>query len=273
MSRARCVGVWQFAAFRGKEYGLNQTPATDDRMDPEKATRAAAHHLRDLYTHFGDWYLAMAAYDCGPGCVDAAIQRTGYADFWQLRRLNALPKETANYVPAILAMTIIGKNTKDYGLDDLGFEEPVQYDTIELESPTHMALVADAIDRPLAELKELNPSVLRSIAPAGTALHVPQGMLPAVAAAFRAVPANRRDAWRVHKLDTEDTFTTLARRYNTAAAVVSAANHDALPEAGSLVVIPCPIPEIAFRCGAPAKVMAKSGATTTKTVQPQHNPQ
>ena len=91
-------------------------------MDPERATRAAAKHLHDLYNHFGDWNLAMAAYNCGPGCVDKAIQRTGYADFWELRRLNVLPKETANYVPAILAMTIIAKNAKDYGLDDVQFE-------------------------------------------------------------------------------------------------------------------------------------------------------
>jgi membrane-bound lytic murein transglycosylase D len=96
LSRAMCVGVWQFALFRGKEYGLNKTAATDDRMDPELATRAAARHLHDLYNHFGDWNLAMAAYNCGPGCVDRAIQRTGFADYWQLRRLNVLPKETAN---------------------------------------------------------------------------------------------------------------------------------------------------------------------------------
>jgi len=242
MSRARCVGVWQFAAFRGKEYGLNQTPATDDRMDPELATRAAARHLHDLYNHFGDWNLAMAAYNCGPGCVDQAIQRTGYADFWQLRRMNVLPKETANYVPAILAMTIIGKNAKDYGLDDLDLERPVEYDTIELVSPTHLSLIADAIDRPLAELKELNPAVLRSVAPAGTSLHVPKGTMPQVEAAFRAVPANRRDTWRVHKLDSEDTFAGLAKRYGTTAALLSSANHDELPEAGSLVVIPAAYP-------------------------------
>ncbi len=242
MSRARCVGVWQFAAFRGKEYGLNQTPATDDRMDPELATRAAARHLHDLYNHFGDWNLAMAAYNCGPGCVDQAIQRTGYADFWQLRRMNVLPRETANYVPAILAMTIIGKNAKDYGLDDLDLERPVEYETIELVSATHLSLIADAIDRPLAELKELNPAVLRSVAPAGTALHVPKGTMPQVEAAFRAVPANRRDTWRVHKLDSEDTFAALAKRYGTTTALLSSANHDELPEAGSLVVIPAAYP-------------------------------
>ena len=242
MSRALCVGVWQFATFRGKEYGLNQTPSTDDRMDPELATRAAARHLHDLYNHFGDWYLSMAAYNCGPGCVDHAIQRTGYADFWQLRRMNVLPKETANYVPAILAMTIIGKNAKDYGLDDLEMEQPLEYDTIELASPTHMALIADAIDRPLTELKELNPAVLRSIAPAGTTLHVPKGMLPGVAAAFSAVPANRRDAWRVHRVNGEDSFATLAKRYSLGTDLVSSANHDVLPEAGSLVVIPAAYP-------------------------------
>ena len=274
ISRAMCVGLWQFAAFRGKEYGLNRTASTDDRMDPELATRAAAHHLHDLYNHFGDWNLAMAAYNCGPGCVDRAIQRTGFADFWQLRRLNVLPKETANYVPAILAMTIIAKNAKDYGLDDLEMEQPLEYDTIELQSPTHIALIADAMDRPLAQVKELNPSVLRSVAPAGTALHVPKGMVPLVQAAFEAVPANRRDAWRIHKADGEDTFVTLARRYNTTPAMVSSANHDAPPVAGSLVVIPASYPgdrmpvRTAVRTVASSKTGTRRTAASSSRVKP-----
>lgn len=266
ISRAMCVGVWQFAAFRGKEYGLNRTTATDDRMDPELATRAAARHLHDLYNHFGDWNLAMAGYNCGPGCVDRAIQRTGFADYWQLRRLNVLPKETANYVPAILAMTIISKNAKDYGLDDLDMEQPLEYDTIELQSPTHMALIADALDRPLAELKELNPAVLRSVAPAGTALHVPKGLLPMVQAAFEAVPANRREAWRIHRVDGEETFVSLARRYNTTPALVSSVNHDTLPAAGSLVVIPVSYPgdRIPVRSAVRTRAgSARSGAART----------
>jgi len=121
-------------------------------------------------------------------------------------------------------------------------EQPIEYDTIELQSPTHLALIADALDRPLAELKELNPAVLRSVAPTGTALHVPKGMVPLVEAAFEAVPANRRDAWRIHKVDGEETFASLARRYNTTPAMLSSVNHDTLPTAGSLVVIPASYP-------------------------------
>ena len=103
-------------------------------LDPEKATRAAAKHLHDLYAAFGDWYLAMAAYNCGPGCVERAVERTGFADFWELANRNVLPRETANYVPAILALTIMAKNPKDYDLENLDFDQPVEYDSIGLDT-------------------------------------------------------------------------------------------------------------------------------------------
>jgi membrane-bound lytic murein transglycosylase D len=243
LSNKACVGMWQFAKFRGKEYGLEQTASTDDRMDPEKATRAAAHHLHDLYDHFGDWYLAIAAYDCGPACVDHAVMRTGYADYWMLRKLNVLPKETANYVPVILAMTIIAKNAKDYGLDMLEPEPALEYDSLELQTSTHLALVADAVGRPLSEIRDLNPAVLRSVAPAGYKLHVPQGTVPELEAAFRVVPADRRDAWRLHRVESGDTFAALAKRYNASTvALVSSANHGELPSAGEWAAIPSAYP-------------------------------
>jgi membrane-bound lytic murein transglycosylase D len=242
MSNKLCVGLWQFSRATGHDYGLMQTASTDDRMDPEKATRAAARYLKDLYGHFGDWYLAMAAYDCGPACVDHAVMRTGYADFFELRRLNALPKETQNYVPEILAMTIIGKNAPEYGLDHLDVESPMEMESIEVETATNLALIADAVDRPLSELKELNPALLKSVAPAGFNVHVPKGTLAAVETAFAVVPRNRRDSWRLHRVSEGDTFAGLAKRYSAQTASISQVNHQALPEAGGLMAIPVGYP-------------------------------
>ncbi len=272
MSNKLCVGLWQFAKFRGREYGLQQTPATDDRMDPEKATRAAARHLHDLYTHFGDWYLALAAYDCGPGCVDRAVARTGYADYWTLRRLNTLPKETSNYVPVILAMTIMAKNAKDYGLDNLELDPPLEFDALELQTPTNLMLVAEAAGRPLSELRELNPGLLKPVAPAGYALRLPKGTAEAVESAFAIVPPNRRDSWRLHRVETGDTIAAVAKRYGTTATSIDAANHDGIPGPGALMAIPVSYPgarvvrTVAVRRHSPVTASTKKTAATPKTV-------
>ena len=133
VSRAGARGIWQFMASRAKGYGLERNWWMDDRQDPEKATRAAARHLHDLYNQFGDWYLAMAAYNSGPGTVQRAVKRTGYADFWELYRRNVLPKETRNYVPIILAVTIMAKNPEQYGLATVVKEKPVPYDTVKTQ--------------------------------------------------------------------------------------------------------------------------------------------
>src|SRR5438105_1883755 len=136
VSNKRATGMWQFVQFRGRQYGLMQTAYSDDRLDPEKATRSAARHLRDLFEKFGDWYLAIAAYNCGPGCVERAVERTGYADFWELRSRRTIPIETTNYVPIILAMTIMAKNAKEYGLDEVVPDPPLEYDVAVMASPT-----------------------------------------------------------------------------------------------------------------------------------------
>lgn len=242
VSRALCVGVWQFERHTGADYGLTPGPVVDDRMDPEKATRAAARHLHDLYSHFGDWYLAMAAYNCGQSCIDHAVARTGYADFWELRRRSVLPTETANYVPAILAMTIVAKNAREYGLQEIDPEPEVQYETVELEAPTHLALVASALDMPLSELKDLNPALLRAVAPAGYTLHIPKNTRSLLDEAFEAVPASHRDSWRIHRVEPGDTFESLAKKYSTTAALVATTNRDELPEAGKLAAIPAAYP-------------------------------
>jgi membrane-bound lytic murein transglycosylase D len=215
-----------------------QSANHDDRLDPEKATRSAARHLRDLYQKFGDWYLAIAGYNCGDGCVDRAVQRTGYADFWEIRARNAIPRETTNYVPIILAMTIMHKNAKDYGLDNIEGEAPMQYENLALEAPTHLGLLADAADRPVSEIKDLNPALLSSVAPAGYEVHLPVGTKPQVSAALTNIPAERRASWRIHRVGEGDTLESIAKRYNTPVNAITTANNVQQAEMGDVLVIP-----------------------------------
>ena len=244
VSRMKASGMWQFMAFRGREYGLEQTQWKDDRFDPEKATRAAARHLRDLYEQFGDWYLAIAAYNCGPGAVERAVERSGYADFWELRARRLLPLETSNYVPIILAMTIMTKNAKEYGLEGLTPEAPVDYDVVEVDSPTHLALVSDLAESTVAEIQALNPALLRNIAPAGYALRVPKTKGDLVATMLRTIPAERRASWRVHRVGAGDTLATIGRQYGEAPASILQVNdlEAAEPTVGDLLFIPKAIP-------------------------------
>ena len=165
VSRAGARGMWQFMGSRAKGYGLERSWWVDDRQDPEKATRAAAHHLKDLYNEFGDWYLAMAAYNSGPGTVQSAVKRTGYADFWELYHRNVLPKETRNYVPIIVAVTIMAKNPAQYGLDSVVKEKPVPYDTVKIDYPIDLRLAAECVDATAEDLLDLNPSLLRMTTP------------------------------------------------------------------------------------------------------------
>jgi len=240
MSRAAAGGLWQFVKFRGNEYGLHQTPYTDDRMDPEKATRAAAHHLHDLYSEFGDWYLAMAAYNCGPLVVEKAVERTGYADFWELRSRAVLPAETTNYVPIILAMTIMEKNGAEYGLEGITMDPPLDYDTVEIAAKTGMALVSDITETPLPELAALNPAILKSTIPADYSLHVPKGTGNQLMAGLELVPPEHRDIWRMHRLGTGETLAEVGKRYGIALGNLAAVNNLRAPEAseGDRLIIP-----------------------------------
>lgn len=238
VSHKSAVGMWQFVQARGRQYGLTQTPYSDDRLDPEKATRSAARHLRDLYEKFGDWYLAIAGYNCGDGCVERAVERTGYADFWEIRSRGAIPKETSNYVPIILAMTIMHKNARDYGIHEIEPDPALHYETIEVDAPTHLALIADAADRPVSEIKELNPALIKNVAPAGYQVRVPAGTQKTVMAALESIPPSRRASWRIHRVAEGDTLESIARRYNMPAGSIAAANSSTDAEVGDVLVIP-----------------------------------
>jgi membrane-bound lytic murein transglycosylase D len=226
LSRARARGMWQFMASRGVGYGLRRSLWVDDRQDPEKATRAAARHLKDLYNQFGDWYLAMAAYNSGPGNVQQAVRRTGYADFWELYKRNVLPAETKNYVPIILAMTIMSKNPAQYGLDAITPDLPLKYDVVKVNYPVDLRLAAECVDAPVEDLIDLNPSLLRRTTPKDQPfeLRLPEGSKAKYETAIAAVPVEKRVAWRYYRVQPGDTLAGVARKYRTTERAIAQAN-------------------------------------------------
>ncbi len=242
VSRAGARGIWQFMGSRARGYGLQRSMWVDERQDPEKSTRAAARHLKDLYAQFGDWYLAMAAYNSGPGTVQAAVKRTGYADFWELYRRNVLPKETRNYVPIILAVTIMAKNLSHYGFDDVSMDKPLPFDSLAINYPVDLRLVADCVGATPAQLQELNPSLLRLTTPKGGTfeLHLPAGTRHDYLTAISAIPPDMRLLWRYHKVQPGDTLASLARSYRVTANSIAKINRldDAELQSDAQLVIP-----------------------------------
>jgi membrane-bound lytic murein transglycosylase D len=226
VSRAGARGIWQFMPYRGEEYDLERTYWVDDRSDPEKATRAAAHHMRDLYAMFGDWYLVMAAYNSGPLNVARAIQRTGYADFWELQKRKALPKQTQNYVPIILAMALVAKDPAGYGVQ-VNPEKPEQMETVRLEHSISLQLVADASGADLDDLRLLNPQLLRNVTPndPGFQLKLPAGAAKAFEENVQHVPQDKWTSWRLHPAEQGETLSDIARRYRVTVSAIEAANH------------------------------------------------
>ena len=242
LSRAGARGMWQFMAQSGELYGLTRTWWVDDRQDPEKATRAAGRHLHDLYNQFGDWYLAMAAYNSGASTVQHAVERTGYADFWELYRRGVLPQETRNYVPIILAETIMAKNPEQYGLERVTPEPAVQLDHIVITYPVDLRLVAECVDSSVDYLQEINPSLLRMTTPKDQpfTLNLPTGSQEKYETAIAAIPLDMRTYWRYHRVDYGDSLASIARKYHVSTSSIAEANSltDGDVQAGSKLIIP-----------------------------------
>ena len=226
LSTKGAKGIWQFMVGTGSLYGLKKDFWVDEREDPVKATRAAARHLKDLHQTFGDWFLAMAAYDSGPMTVQRAVERTGYADYWELRRLHALPHETENYVPIFLATALIAKDPKAYGFD-VTPDPPLAIDQVIVKEPTDLRLVAQLIDRPPEELVRLNPGLQRWTTPANQGeftLNLPSGTKDGYEKALALIPPGQRVWWRVHEVEESETLATIARKYRVSASALALAN-------------------------------------------------
>ena len=242
LSREGARGLWQFMSSSGRLYGLQKNWWVDDRQDPEKATRAAAEDLRGLYNEFGDWYLAMAAYDCGPANIERAIQRTGYADFWELYRRNVLPKETRNYVPIIIALALISKDPARYGIE-VDPEPPIEPDSVKPGHAIDLRLVAETIDVDLDTLRSLNPQLLRLVTPddPNFVLHLPEGTAERFYAEIAAIPPDKWVSWRNHRVEEDETLSSIAKQYRVSPAAIAAANGietDAPLAVGTKLIIP-----------------------------------
>jgi len=241
--KSKAGGMWQFMPYG--DYGLTRNVYVDERFDPEKSTRAYARYMKFIYEQLGDWYLAMAAYDHGTGNIQREVQKTGYADFWELYRRNELPRETQNYVPEILAAIIIANNPHQYGFDDITLDPPVLTDTVTINYSIDLRLVSDLVRAPVDEIEALNPSLLRMVTPpdAPFDLHLPAGTATLFAERAALIPEARRNSWRYHPVAAGDTLASVAQEYHVPVAALASANQlsagDGLTGIEALVV---PVP-------------------------------
>ncbi len=240
-SKSGAKGIWQFMVGTGELYGLKKNRWVDEREDPVKSTRAAARCLKDLYHTYGDWFLAMAAYDWSPNGVQKAIEKTGYADYWKLRELGALPSETQNYVPIFVAIALIAKDPQAYGFQ-VPADPPLAFDSVEVSEPVDLRLVAGLIDHPVDDLVRLNPSLMTWVTPPndpGFRLNLPAGTKDVYEKAIAAIPPDRREWWRAYKVESGETLATVARKFHVSEASLSEANRASGDlDPGAHVVIP-----------------------------------
>jgi membrane-bound lytic murein transglycosylase D len=223
-SGGKAGGMWQFMPVGN--YGLSRTAYVDERFDPEKSTRAYARYMKYLYNQLGDWYLAMAAYDHGAGNIQREVQKTGYADFWELYKRHELPTETQNYVPEILAAIIIANNPHQYGFDDVTLDPPVLTDTVNINYSIDLRLASDLVGAPIDEIEALNPSLLRMTTPPDTSfdLHLPAGTATLFEQRAALIPEAKRTSWRYHAMAAGDSLETVAAEYRVPVTALATAN-------------------------------------------------
>jgi membrane-bound lytic murein transglycosylase D len=227
-SRAKAVGPWQFIPATGKRFGLRQDFWVDERRDPEKAARAAARFLKGLHAQTGDWRLAWAAYNAGPGRI-ATAKRLGYSEFWEMTRTRrALPRETRAYVPKIMAAAIIAKHAAAFGFDEdeLEPERWIENDEVELPGMTELSFAAEAAQVPVNVLLDLNPELRRTCTPPRRyALKIPRDSARSFATNWPRISQQAaRAAVARHQVRRGETLAAIAGAYDVPAAVVASLN-------------------------------------------------
>jgi membrane-bound lytic murein transglycosylase D len=227
-STAKAAGPWQFMRTTALDYGLEITKYVDDRRDPEKSTKAAVAYLSDLYEKFGDWQLAVAAYNAGGGKISRGIKSYNASDFWELAQEQYLNSETKRYVPKLIAAIIIAKNPEKYGFTNINYEPPLTYETVEVPPRTSLRAVEVACEANLDELRNLNRSLPQLITPPyqdSYELKVPVGQKELVAKNLPRVKATVTTDYKTHVVEGRETLTKLCNLYKVNKTTLLKANN------------------------------------------------
>ncbi len=246
-SRARAMGVWQFIKSTGRLYGLKSDFWVEERRDPEKATLAAARHLKDLYDQFQSWKLAAAAYNAGPRKIEKAIKKYKTEEFWDLTKGRYLRKETRHYVPKIIAAALIAKEPEKYGFNDIQYLEPLQYDKIIIEHPVNLQTLADRAECSVEELMDVNPELNHPVTPPGHKqyeLRVPSGKSQEFLEAYNSLGEEDEVQYTAHRIRRGDTLAKLSRLYSVPTSEILKMNHMknvARLKLGSTLIMPVPL--------------------------------
>ncbi|MYA33486.1 MAG: LysM peptidoglycan-binding domain-containing protein [Gemmatimonadales bacterium] len=242
-SHASAVGLWQFIAGTGRQYGLEISYWIDERRDPEKATDAAVRHLKDLYEEFGSWYLAAAGYNGGPNRVRRGLRTVPGATFWDLADRRLLRRETRDYVPKIIAAAMIGHDPARYGFPDPERETIPEYAKVRVPDATSFDVLAEASGTDEATINLLNPEFPRDVTPPHreVEVRVPVEGAARFAARYAAVPAGERVTWTFHTVQRGHTLGWIGQQYGVSVAALRAANANVNPrrlQIGQELVIP-----------------------------------
>jgi len=266
-SYARAVGIWQFIQSTGRAYDLNNSWWFDERRDPEKATRAAARHLKDLYERFGNWYLAIAGYNYSPAKIERRMRQYNVDEFWDLPRL---PRQTRNYVPTFIAATLLAKSPEKYGFY-VDPEPPVKYDTVTVNECVDLNVVAKCVESSFEYLKKINPALLKWCTPPDQdswVLNIPKDTREMFLENYAKVPDNQKLTWIHHRIRSGETLSQIARKYGVTVTEIKRFNkiRGSFIRAGHSLVIPVP------QNKSYARQLAKESSRSYFSYQPRSRP-